>query len=115
MAARGLLGVSVVTWRGQSTDVRELIDRRRRQILVHSYLYYKRNTNIIDDATFDMWSKELADLQQQHPEIARTCVYADGFEEFDGSSGYDLPYHIPDVMNSAEKLYMQHKKRRGLR
>jgi NAD-dependent DNA ligase len=94
------------------SDIKELINRRRRQILVHSYLYYRRNTNIIDDYTFDKWSKELADLQEKHPAIAAECVYAEAFKEFDGSSGYDLPTHEPDVMSSGEKLLIAHEKRR---
>ena len=37
-----------------TTKIRELISRRRRQVLVHSVIYYKLNANLIDDAT---WSK----------------------------------------------------------
>ncbi|PEL24346.1 DNA ligase LigA-related protein [Bacillus toyonensis] len=93
--------------------IAELITRRRRQILVHSFLYYQMNENIIHDSTYDKWSKELADLQVQHPEIADKCVYGKEFKEFDGSSGYDLPYHYPEIQNTALHLLNYHKKLGG--
>lgn len=36
------------------TQLKELIERRQRQILVHSIIYYKYDQNIISDYT---WSK----------------------------------------------------------
>nr|BDD45044.1 hypothetical protein 32 [Bacillaceae bacterium] len=84
--------------------VAELITRRRRQILVHSCLYYRLNDNVIDDHTYDLWSKELAELQQQYPDIAAQCERHEDFKDFDGSSGFDLPIHEPDVLNSAYRL-----------
>jgi len=95
-------------------EVIELISRRRRQILVHSYLYYRKNVNIIDDHLYDAWSKELAELQVKYPDEAGAAVYSKEYEGFDGSSGFDLPTHLPDVMNSAERVYRIHEKRRGL-
>lgn len=75
----------------------ELINRRERQILVHSFLYYQLNDNLITDFTFDAWSKELAELIQEYPEAYRKSVYCDGFRGFDGSSGFDLPYSRPEI------------------
>jgi len=82
----------------------ELINRRQRQLLVHSFLYYQLNTNIISDHTFDMWSKELVDLMSEHPDIAKQSAFYKEFETFDGSSGYDLPYHLPQVQNTGYRL-----------
>jgi hypothetical protein len=93
-------------------DLKDVINRRRRQILVHSFLYYQMNTNIISDHAFDQWSKELADLQQQYPETARECIFAKEFESFDGSSGYNLPYHYPEIQSTARKLLKIHAKRK---
>ena len=39
--------------------VRERIAQRRRQILVHSIIYYRFNENIITDHTWAEWAKEL--------------------------------------------------------
>jgi hypothetical protein len=82
----------------------ELITRRRRQILVHSVIYYRWNDSVIDDHTFDRWSKELAELQQQYPDFAAECEWHEGFKNFDGSSGFDLPLHDPQAVNMAHRL-----------
>ncbi|MFD9628629.1 DNA ligase LigA-related protein [Peribacillus muralis] len=95
----------------EAEQLEELINRRRRQLTVHSFLYYQLNTNIISDNTFDAWSKELAQLQTDYPEIAAKCVYAEEFKKFDGSSGFDLPYHFPEVQNTGYKLLRIVKKK----
>ena len=46
-----------------TTDVLQTINQRERQIMVHSYLYYERDTSIITDSTFDKWMRELVDLK----------------------------------------------------
>ncbi|WP_141493487.1 DNA ligase LigA-related protein [Bacillus thuringiensis] len=90
-------------------DYVTLISRRRRQILVHSFLYYQMNENLISDHTYDAWSKELADLQVKYPQEAKKAVYAKEFEEFDGSSGFDLPFHYPEVAVMAERVLLSVK------
>lgn len=92
-------------------EIIELINRRKRQILVHSFLYYQMNTNIISDHTFDKWSSELAMLLLKYPEESKQTVYYDEFKEFDGSSGYDLPYYYPNIQQIGLSLLHQHKKR----
>lgn len=84
--------------------IAELINRRRRQILVHSVIYYRMNDNIIDDYTWTRWANELAELQKQYPDIAKECWYADEFEDFDGSSGFNLPLDDPWAVNKARQL-----------
>ena len=68
-----------------------LINRRRRQILVHSVLYYRMATNLIDDATWSKWALELEDLQEQYPSISCTVPYYEAFKDFDHSTGQNLP------------------------
>ncbi|MDF9638844.1 DNA ligase LigA-related protein [Bacillus cereus] len=87
-------------------DYVELISRRRRQILVHSFLYYQMNENIISDHAYDAWSKELAELQIKYPQEASKAIYAKEFEGFDGSSGFDLPYHYPEVRIMGERILL---------
>lgn len=72
----------------------ELINRRQRQILIHSCIYYELNENIISDLQFDAWCKELVELKSQHIEDWSKSVYADVFKEFDGSSGAFLHYRL---------------------
>lgn len=71
--------------------LKSLIERRRRQILVHSIIYYRFNDNLISDAQWSEWATELEDLQNQFPDIAKECCYAKEFENFDHSTGQNLP------------------------
>lgn len=84
--------------------IEELINRRRRQVLVHSVIYYRMNDNIIDDHTWTKWAMELADLQEKYPDIAKNCCYAEEFEDFDGSSGFNLPLDDPWAIRKAREL-----------
>ena len=76
---------------GLNREIYELIDQRRRQILVHSIIYYQMDESIVTDAQWSKWAMELVDLQAQYPDIAARCVYSEAFANFDGSSGFDLP------------------------
>ena len=76
---------------GKDLEVAELILRRRMQMLVHSYLYYDKDTNIISDRQFDEWGRELVKLQANYPNIANQVDYADAFRDWDASTGFNLP------------------------
>lgn len=84
--------------------IEELITRRRRQILVHSVIYYQMNDNLIPDSQWAAWATELYNLQKQHPDLARKCPYAKAFENFDPSTGYNLPLDDPWAVNKARQL-----------
>ncbi|WP_431819226.1 hypothetical protein LWL40_27665 (plasmid) [Bacillus thuringiensis] len=94
-------------------DIRNLITRRRHQILVHSCIYYRFSDNIVSDHTYDSWAKELAKLQEQHPVEAKSADLAKEFEEFNGdtTSGFDLPIHHPYTVIKAQQLLAYHKNR----
>lgn len=85
-------------------QIRELINRRRRQVLVHSVIYYKLNENLIDDATWSKWALELEQLQNRYPKIAAECVLAKEFENFDHSTGMSLPLDNPWAVRTAQYL-----------
>lgn len=85
-------------------DIYELINRRRRQILVHSVIYYQMNDNLIADSTWSRWAVELDRLQKQYPEIAAKVPYAEAFKDFDPSSGFNLPLDDPWAVNVARHL-----------
>lgn len=88
----------------QELKIYELIKRRRLQILVHSCIYYELNQNIISDATFNSWSKQLVDLQNKYPEISKKVKFYEDFKDFDGSTGFNLPYDDIDVISRATSL-----------
>ena len=75
--------------------IRELIERRRRQVLVHSVIYYRFNSNVVTDAVWAAWALELEELQAKYPYIAADSWYAEYFEDFDHSTGYNLPLDDP--------------------
>lgn len=85
-------------------EIAELITRRRRQILVHSVIYYKFNDNLISDTQWSRWAVELEGLQKEYPEIAETCPYAEAFKDFNHSTGYNLPLGDPWAMRKAKQL-----------
>lgn len=95
----------------EEARIAELITRRRRQILVHSVIYYEMNENIISDAQWTAWSRELEALQRKYPEIASKCSLADAFEEFDFCSGFNLPLRDPWAVRTAKWLLKIHKKK----
>jgi len=90
----------------------EWMNRRQRQILVHSFLYYQLNENIISDSDFDRWSKELYEAMKENPDVAKRSVYYKDFLEFDGSSGYDLQYANTEVKHSGYRLLKIHAEKR---
>ena len=92
-------------------EIADLINRRRRQVLIHSIIYYEMNENIISDSQWSTWAKELDELQKTYPDIAKTCWYAEEFEDFDPSTGYSLPLDDPWAVNKARYLLKLHKER----
>ena len=85
-------------------QILELINRRERQVLVHANLYYRQNTNIISDHTYDKWSHELAELIQAHPNEFRKSAWYSSFRDFDGNTGMDLPIADHWVESAASHL-----------
>ena len=102
------------------TDIKPKVDsvatkikRLRRIILVHSCIYYHYGENLVDDAQFDKWGWELKELEKQNPEIAATVEFAKefkGYAESNTTSGYDLPYTLPEIMRKAEQLLQYNNK-----
>ena len=78
--------------------------QRRLQILVHSYIYYELDDNIVSDAKWSEWAMELVQLQKDNPLIASKVAYAKDFVEFDGSTGFNLPYKNKEIIEKANRL-----------
>ena len=72
--------------------IEEKIRQRRRQMLVHSYIYYELDQNIVSDWQWAKWAQELAQLQRDHPEESKKVEFYDMFKDWDGSSGAHLSY-----------------------
>lgn len=72
----------------------EKIRQRRMQMIVHSYLYYVMDTNIVDDDTWQKWANELIELQQMWKTLGMTKTigfYDKEFEDWNGATGMHLP------------------------
>lgn len=102
----------------------ELINRRHRQLLVHSYIYYKMGDSIIEDSKFDQLVKETVELHNQFPDLSEQAVFWDICRGFDTSaSGFfirmgmypdeivstacRLLYNVRDVQEPFEKWLKQ--------
>ena len=91
-------------------SVQELIHRRRRQVLVHSILYYRYNVNVIPDSQFDTWAQELARVQQEFPEQSEAVEYRlEAFRNFTGETGFHLPLHDMEATKIAKQLRTDYK------
>lgn len=96
---------------GEELKIAEKIQRRRYQMLVHSYIYYEMNENIISDSQWSSWAMELVDLQSKYPDIAEKVIYAKDFADWDGSSGAFLTYaNKPNIVITANRLVGGNKK-----
>lgn len=71
-------------------DILQLINKRRRQILAHSAIYYEFDNNLVSDKTFDDWCKELVSLHAKYPKQCTQAVFQDVYRNWTGFSGYDL-------------------------
>lgn len=89
--------------------IAELIQRRRLQMLIHSYIYYELNDNLISDSQFDAWGRELAKLQREHPDIASRVCYAEAFKDWDGTTGFHLPRDAWVVRKAHQLISINHR------
>lgn len=83
----------------------------RRYILVHSYIYYHLNYNVITDYHYDLKAKELAELQKTYRDEGS---YINVFYDFDGSTGFDLFNRLTEeeaerIKSIAHNVIKQHK------
>lgn len=92
------------------TEIESDILRKRRFILIHSYIYYKLNDNIVSDFKWAQVAKELIALQNKYPEIATYLPWAEAFSDFDGSTGFNLPIDDPWVVSKANERMVENRR-----
>lgn len=95
-------------------DIANLIKRRRFQILVHSYIYYRLNDNIISNIVFDRWAEELIELQKKYSDLSKNIELYDAFSDFtDISDAARLPLdNDPRLDSRARQLLRDCKDKR---
>lgn len=84
--------IHIAMKREKMQTIQEKIKQRRRQMLVHSYIYYELNQNIVSDHKWAEWAKELQELQQKYPKESAEVEYYEDFKDWDGSSGAFLKF-----------------------
>lgn len=94
------------------TQIAELIQRRRLQLLVHSCIYYAYNENLVTDDTWTKYTLELEGLQAQYLEIANKVRWAEAFKGFNHSTGYNLPFEEIGIRSKAIQLLRYAEKRK---
>lgn len=82
----------------------ELIQKRRLQILVWSRMYYELDTSVVTDREFDKAGHELVKLQHDYPHISKIVAYAEEFDGWDASTGFNLPLKDPWVCQKTEQI-----------
>lgn len=74
----------------------------QRFIIVHSILYYMKDTSVISDKEFDDVARELVKLKKQNPEEYKKTDYFYCMKDFDGTTGFDLF----DKLSMSDKMYL---------
>ena len=99
---------------GEELKIAEKIQRRRYQMLVHSYIYYEMNENLVSDSQWSSWAMELVDLQSKYPSIAEKVIFANDFANWDGSSGAFFEYvDKPNIVFTANRLLQNSRKKQN--
>lgn len=89
--------------------VQSKIKQRRQQMLVHSILYYEFDSPIITDKQYDIWARELVELQKNHPKESKSTLLFDVFSDWDGNTGFDIYQNQYKYYNIARELLAYHR------
>lgn len=89
--------------------IQEKIDWLQRYIIVHSYIYYELNNNVIPDKEYDRRAKNLVKIKDKYPELWKTSEYYKQFgDDYNGVTGFtlyhDLDEHQQEIIRSIATL-----------
>lgn len=87
------------------TKIQSKIRQRRSQMLVHSYIYYVLDDNIVSDDKWQQWANELRDLQNQYPEYCKIKFFDREFSDWNGDTGAMLPFKNEYVIHKSNYIY----------
>lgn len=90
-------------------DIMSKILQRRKQIVIHSMIYYRMGTSIVDDYTFDKWAHELVALQKDYPQESKNTKYYEEFKDWDGTTG--MNFWQDNLIATAMWLIAEHNRR----
>lgn len=83
----------------------EYIDYLQRYIILHSYIYYELNNNIISDKQYDEKARELVKYKNEYPDLWKQSMYYKQFgDAYTGATGFtlyhDLDKHQKEIIRS---------------
>ena len=79
------------------------LDWLQRYLIIHSILYYQLDSPIISDKEYDSMTNQYLKLVENTPtKVFKKTQYYYCFEEFDGSTGFDLY----DKLTEEDKEYL---------
>lgn len=88
------------------------IKKLRSLMLIHSYIYYHLDDNLVTDHRWQEWANELRDLQEQFTETI--AYYDEYFKSWTGSTGMHLPANTW-VKTLAQRLIAYRDKQEAVR
>jgi NAD-dependent DNA ligase len=78
-------------------NLQEYIDFLQRYIIVHSYIYYEMDENLISDRDYDAAAKKLVQLKTDYPLLWYNSEYYKQFgDDYNGSTGFTLYHELSD-------------------
>lgn len=87
-------------------DIQLKIDYLQRCIIIHSYIYYELDNNVISDKEYDTMARKLAKLRDEYPDLWKKSYYYKQFgDEYNGATGFTL-FHDLDERQQAIIRYI---------
>lgn len=78
---------------GSELSIQDYINFLQRLIIVHSYIYYELDDNVISDKEYDARARELVKYKNEYPELWLSSEYYKQFgDDYNGATGFTL-YH----------------------
>lgn len=65
-----------------------------RYLLIHSFLYYEKDDNLIKDSGYDKKLRWLCDYVKSNPTYIKKCQYKELLLNLDPSTGFDMKNYV---------------------
>ena len=93
------------------------IDYLQRCVIVHSYIYYELDNNVLTDKEYDTMARELSRLREEHPDLWKNSYYYKQFgDDYNGATGFNLYHELDDrqkeIIRYIAHVIITEKKRR---
>ncbi len=98
---------------GVALEPSEVIKRLRTNMIVHSYIYYRMDENIISDDAWQNMANDLVEIQSMFPEPIG--FYDELFSDWDASTGSHLVYIDEDYWIAKARYLIRLFKERSVK